>query len=342
MSKYENLLESGSGNVIQSFFDNFLKSNGDFRSKAGFRMTVIRESMGVCCAWCQDLVGVYDYDNRPADVYARHKNCNCIVVTKTERGTYQDAWSRKEYDAEREARTARIRELEARGVTINPEALETKIDLENGQFIKKANSIKEAKDILKKEIGLDAGGFYEKVNIDVANAVNNEIGKCFEVFGDLHAKGTLDGVRILKTNKEFYAAYSPPLKEIHFKQQTVQYKNSLAKMKQDAIIEYRAGNWSTASEMHSIRHELGHAVEKTLTSQQLSDIEQIRINTMQKLGIQEVDVSNPNKADMLVAGTELSYYGLKSTGEFIAESVAEYLNGHARTVAQSVVNIILR
>ena len=110
-NKYENFLESGSGNVIQSFFDNFLQSNADFRSKAGFRMTVIRESIGVCCDWCSDLAGTYDYDNRPSDIYARHKNCNCIVITKTERGTYQDAWSRVEYDTEREARIAREQEI---------------------------------------------------------------------------------------------------------------------------------------------------------------------------------------------------------------------------------------
>ena len=110
-SKYENLLESGSGNVVQSFFDNFLKSNADFRSKAGLKMTVIRESIGVCCDWCQGLVGTYDYDSRPSDIYARHKNCNCIVVTKTERGTYQDAWSRKEYESQRDARIARAEEI---------------------------------------------------------------------------------------------------------------------------------------------------------------------------------------------------------------------------------------
>jgi len=110
-TKYENLLEDGTGNVVQSFYDNFLKSNADFRNKAGFRMTVIRESIGVCCAWCQELVGTYDYDSRPSDIYARHKNCTCIVTTKTERGTYQDAWSRKEYESQREARIARADEI---------------------------------------------------------------------------------------------------------------------------------------------------------------------------------------------------------------------------------------
>lgn len=110
-TKYENLLEDGSGNFIQSCFDNFEKSQAEFRHKAGFRMTVYRESVGVCCAWCQGLVGVWDYDNRPSNVYERHKNCTCIVYTKTERGTYQDAWSRKEYDNQRDARIAREKEI---------------------------------------------------------------------------------------------------------------------------------------------------------------------------------------------------------------------------------------
>lgn len=129
-SKYENLLEDGSGNVVQSFFDNFLKSNADFRANAGFKMVVIRESIGVCCSWCQDLVGTYDYGSQPADIYARHKNCTCVVTTRTERGTYQDAWSRKEYNAKREARIARgeeiIKEIE-KNKKIQKEKRESKI-----------------------------------------------------------------------------------------------------------------------------------------------------------------------------------------------------------------------
>lgn len=112
MGKYENLLESGTGNIVQSFYDNYLKSNADFRAKAGLKMTVTRESIGHCCDWCSKMVGTYDYDKCPADIYRRHENCTCIVTTRTERGTYQDAWSRKEYESQREARIARAEEIE--------------------------------------------------------------------------------------------------------------------------------------------------------------------------------------------------------------------------------------
>ena len=109
--RYENLLDSGIQNVVQFFFDNFLESNAEVRSKAGLKMTVTRTSIGKCCDWCQAMVGTYDYDKRPANIYQRHENCTCIVTTKTARGTIQDAWSRKEFQTEREARIARTEEI---------------------------------------------------------------------------------------------------------------------------------------------------------------------------------------------------------------------------------------
>lgn len=111
MGKYENLLDSGTRNIIQSFYDNFAKDNASFRRKSGMKVTVIREALADCCDWCMDLEGVYDYETAPNDVWARHLDCKCMVVTKTERGTYQDAWSRKEYASQREARIAREQEI---------------------------------------------------------------------------------------------------------------------------------------------------------------------------------------------------------------------------------------
>ncbi len=110
-SKFENLLEDGSGNVIQSFFDSFLKTQADFRKKSGFKMVVIRESIGKCCDWCQARVGEHEYKSNSMDLFGRHKNCTCVVITRTERGTYQDVWSRKEYDNQRDARIAREKDI---------------------------------------------------------------------------------------------------------------------------------------------------------------------------------------------------------------------------------------
>ena len=109
--KYERLMKAAIENVSQSFFDEYERSNAEFRAKAGLKMLVIREEVGDCCDWCADLAGVYDYEDAPSEVWQRHAHCRCMVVTRTEKGTYQDAWSRKEYQSQREARIAREEEI---------------------------------------------------------------------------------------------------------------------------------------------------------------------------------------------------------------------------------------
>ena len=92
--------------------------------------------------------------------------------------------------------------------------------------------------------------------------------------------------------------------------------------------------------MHALRHELGHAIEHTLTETQIEKIEQLRLATVKETGITIFNFEKPDKIDMMNAGTKLSYYGLKDTGEYIAESVAEYLNGRPREKAMEVLNVI--
>ena len=112
MEEMEDLAETSIENLAQHFFDSYERENAAFRRSSGLKVTVIREELGDCCSWCADLAGVYEYGSEPKDVWARHANCRCMVVTKTERGNYQDAWSRKEYESQREAEIARKQEIE--------------------------------------------------------------------------------------------------------------------------------------------------------------------------------------------------------------------------------------
>lgn len=105
------LLESGVQNIVQSSNDEFCRKNAEFRAKAGLEVVIIRESLGKCCSWCSELEGTYTYDTAPDDVYARHRGCRCVVSTKTKKGTYQDAWSKKHYNSYRENRIAREKEI---------------------------------------------------------------------------------------------------------------------------------------------------------------------------------------------------------------------------------------
>lgn len=109
--KFVNLLGSGVRNISQAFYDSFVETNAKFRAKAGLKMTIVRESIGECCSWCSDLAGTYSYDHAPDDIYARHRDCNCVVSTRTEKGTWQDAYSRKEYKTFRENRIAREQDI---------------------------------------------------------------------------------------------------------------------------------------------------------------------------------------------------------------------------------------
>lgn len=110
--KYRRLLDEATENLSQYFFDSYGHDNAEFRTRSGLPMIVIREELGDCCSWCADLAGTYDYADAPPEVWQRHAHCRCMVITRTEKGAWQDAWSRKEYQSEREARIAREEELQ--------------------------------------------------------------------------------------------------------------------------------------------------------------------------------------------------------------------------------------
>ncbi len=138
--KFGRLLDSGVRNLSQSFYDHYVEANAKFRSKAGLKVTIVREALGECCDWCSDLAGIYSYDNAPDDIYARHRDCNCIVSTKTEKGTWQDAWNKKEYNTYRENRIARAEELEGYQISsFQRKNLETV--LQDGGFAKKPENL---------------------------------------------------------------------------------------------------------------------------------------------------------------------------------------------------------
>lgn len=82
-------------NISQSFIDDFMLANAEFRSKAGLKTRIVRTPFGKCCDWCRELAGSYAYpDDTPKDVFRRHDNCRCTVVYKSEKGE-QNVWTKK-------------------------------------------------------------------------------------------------------------------------------------------------------------------------------------------------------------------------------------------------------
>lgn len=76
-------------NINGSIFTDYVKTNADFRSKAGLKVYVIRSDHSKCCAWCSKLAGKYVYPDVPKDVWRRHKRCTCEITYVNEKaGTY--------------------------------------------------------------------------------------------------------------------------------------------------------------------------------------------------------------------------------------------------------------
>ncbi len=113
-------------NFTQAIVDDAVRANADFQSKAGLSPKIVRTSTRKCCAWCDSLAGVYDYDkvsDTGNDVFRRHQHCKCLVEYEPGDGTRQNVhtkkWSEEEDSGkieetprQREARIKRENNLE--------------------------------------------------------------------------------------------------------------------------------------------------------------------------------------------------------------------------------------
>lgn len=97
-------------NITESFSDDYMKANADFRYKAGLEEKIVRSvehsavrtSKGrkydIPCDWCSSLAGVYAYPNTPKEIFQRHEFCRCSVVFESSKGK-QDVWSKARWTA---------------------------------------------------------------------------------------------------------------------------------------------------------------------------------------------------------------------------------------------------
>lgn len=314
------LLDEPVVNFTQSVVDDTIKANIDFHYKCGLSPKIIRTSTGHCCDWCNQMVGEYRYPNEmPKDIFRRHRYCRCTVDYSPEDGSKrrQDIWSKKWKNEAYQSPLSRIK---------------------NKLSISKTSS--EAQGYASNELGLSLSD-YSKIHVDIANSINTEVNKAYSLFPEFKKAGKLNGVRVYSKKAEFYAAYAPRSGIIWVK--NVGGKSSFGKMRRDAIKNYRAGFWSSNKKEHVIRHELGHAVEHTYCDNnphkktKISDLFQ---SIRKECGVSNWKLAATDK-EILAAGQKLSYYGLKDEGEFVAESIAEYMSGKSRETAKMVIEILL-
>ena len=82
MKLIQNTMSESITNFTQSVVDDTIRTNAEFHSKLGLKPKIRRTSTGKCCEWCQQVVGVYDYQEVKEtnnDVFRRHRYCRCEV-----------------------------------------------------------------------------------------------------------------------------------------------------------------------------------------------------------------------------------------------------------------------
>lgn len=82
----------------QQVVDSFIHENAQIAYDAGFEPTVERRATAHACKWCQSVAGTYKYDdvsNNGNDVWRRHNNCRCTVVTEIDKGVFSSARTKK-------------------------------------------------------------------------------------------------------------------------------------------------------------------------------------------------------------------------------------------------------
>lgn len=322
------LIDKNIDNVISTdsakTCDDSLKENAEFAENAGLEGRITRKYDGVGlsghrqCEWCLSRCGTDMTLEKAYEIgaFERHPGCGCVTEYIAKKGDTrrQNVWTKKWVDNKSDALIATEKEFHP------------------------ADSIEEAKAFAQDRLGLDTSG-YNWMNLNVANRINNEIDKVYVAFGDLHKAGVLDNLYVFPGKKDYVAAYNSQVNGMILKKESVAFKSSLGKLREEAIEQFTHGFWATPSEMHSIRHELGHAVEKSLSQKQLEKIEELRLKIYTQCGITEWSMEDTS-AHMKAAANYVSYYGLRNTGEFIAECIAEVMDGSPRSTARTVAAIV--
>lgn len=320
---------SGTANISMSHHDEYMKTNAEFRSKAGLKCYITRETDGKCCKWCTAIAGRYVYGEEPHDVYRRHDNCGCSVIYENGRQR-QDVWSKRTWEKPKVGTGA------SPPTKFTPEQART-IEQEKLSQFRGFGSYHQIKS--SAEIIFDRIDGSKPITPAFAEEYRKEYDSFTAIFGEMLS---LRGVNIAPyQGYNVYGGYNPQSREITLI--GVGGKQGKANMQAIASKNKKDGQWSTNSVYHTFRHELGHSLQKELElndrdwALKRSKIEEIKRSL-------EKELTNLSESDkMIFKKSKLSKYGFESVDEFISESVAEYMNNpdKARKTAKSVVEILL-
>ena len=192
----------------------------------------------------------------------------------------------------------------------------------------------EIEKISQKATKLDINTVEKSIDYKAANNMLNEIEKAEKLLG----KVELSGIYPLPDNYMFDGEFEHG--RIYLKRITGE--NSVNELGIYAKKMKRKGKWSTNSPYHSLRHELGHGYVEKIKLDDDWDLKKEEIRDI----FTSIEKANPSdiKESASYLKNILSSYGMSDLDEFMAECIAEYLNGPSscRETAKNVVEILMR
>ncbi len=169
-----------------------------------------------------------------------------------------------------------------------------------------------------KSVGIDAD--YSKYDISVANAINETMEEYVNIFGE-HAFDNLDKISSFVKGEKTHEWGGYNSKEKSIKIRGVSSKDAIEKTGK-TMQKYAEGYFSTGSNLHIIRHELGHSVHDVVDGSVSSELKKYRRNVRENVY------------------SEISFRAGQDEYEFVAECLAQYLNGNPSKIAIDVVEIL--
>ena len=169
-----------------------------------------------------------------------------------------------------------------------------------------------------KSLGVNAD--YSKYDISVANAINETMQEYVDIFGE-HAFDNLDEISMFSKGEKLHewGGYSSKGKSIKIR--GVGSKDAIEKFGK-TMQKYAEGYFSTGSNLHIIRHELGHAVHDVVE------------------GAVSSELKNYRKSVGTSIFGDVSFRAGQDEYEFVAECLAQYLDGNPSKIAVDVVEIL--
>lgn len=219
-------------------------------------------------------------------------------------------------------------------------------DSEHLEFVD-ASNISDAISFAEDVLGVEAGNAYpQAINLDVANGVNKAIFDISTDLGSLTEYGWLNGVTVSRSKAGPYAQYDPSDKTVTLNR-VASFENAIELMTEDAKYQFEMGGWSSASPMHSVYHELGHAARYMLIDE--NPILENKIKVLYNKTYRDILKTDKwttqsemlDKFGAMAKNAGFSYYGLRNESEFVAEAIAQYYcSENPGRIAREVMEIL--